>query len=410
MFGNLKSIALALALFQGSAMSVCVNDPVFEWGSVTDSGNPKKNCKQIRNKEERRAAMCLISEVNAACPATCGSCCEDDAAYEFSLKKSDKLKDCVWITKNEKKKEIRFNEYCTKNNTKGKLHTWGNRSVRDACAVSCDFCFTGVKAITLAPTAAPTPVPTATSAPVATVAPTLSGAPSNQPTRPPSPQPSPFPTLKPSKQPSDTPSNNPSNAPSDTPSNQPSDQPSGAPSKMPSDTPSMLPSNVPSDTPSNQPSDQPSGAPSKMPSDSPSMVPSSDPSSVPSKQPSDSPSMVPSSDPSSEPSSNPTTSIKPSASPSSKPSVSQPTPAPTPVPTISPAPTPAPSPVPTAACQDSATFQFDLTSTTTAQSVGCDWLLKHKNDSVDVRRTGQYCQTATIKTNCCISCGGDEVA
>ena len=373
----IKYLALVLAL-STQALSACVNDPTFEWGSVTDSGNPKKNCKQIRNKETRRAAMCLISEVNAACPATCGSCCEDDAAYEFSLKKSDKLKECHWITKNEKKKEIRFNEYCTKNNTKGKLHTWGNRSVRDACAVSCDFCFTGVKAITLAPTAAPTPVPTATSAPVATVAPTLSGAPSNQPTRPPSPQPSPFPTLKPSKQPSDTPSNNPSSAPSD--------------------------------TPSNQPSDQPSGAPSKMPSDSPSMVPSNDPSSVPSKQPSDSPSMVPSSDPSSEPSANPTTSIKPSASPSSKPSVTQPTPAPTPVPTISPAPTPAPSPAPTLACQDSATFQFDLTSTSTAQSVGCDWLLKHKNDSVDVRRTGQYCQTATIKTNCCISCGGDEVA
>ena len=397
----IKSLALVLAL-STQALSVCVNDPDF-FLIDTGNGNKELNCKQIRNKEERRAAMCLISEVNAACPATCGSCCEDDATYEFSLKKSDKLKECHWITKNEKKKEIRFNEYCTKNNTKGKLHTWGNRSVRDACAVSCDFCFTGVKAITLAPTAAPTPVPTATSAPVATVAPTLSGAPSNQPTRPPSPQPSPFPTLKPSKQPSDTPSNNPSSAPSDTPSNQPSDQPSGAPSKMPSDTPSMQPSKMPSDTPSNQPSDQPSGAPSKMPSDSPSMVPSNDPSSVPSKQPSDSPSMVPSSDPSSEPSANPTTSIKPSASPTSSPTVAASSSAP------SAQPTPAPTGVPTAACQDSSTFQFELTSTTTAQSVGCVWLLKHKNDSIDVKRTAQYCPTAAIKTNCCISCGVLEV-
>jgi hypothetical protein len=248
----IKYLALVLAL-STQALSACVNDPTFEWGSVTDSGNPKKNCKQIRNKEERRAAMCLISEVNAACPATCGSCCEDDAAYEFSLKKSDKLKDCVWITTNEKKKEKRFNEYCTRNNTKVKLHTWGGRTVRDACPVTCGFCHDPI-------TVAPTPAPT-------TSAPTLSSAPSNQPTRPPSPQPSPFPTLKPSTSPSDSPSMVPSSAPSDTPSKAPSGTPSDVPSTVPSDSPSMVPSSAPSYSPSFNPTQsiEPSATPTATP-------------------------------------------------------------------------------------------------------------------------------------------------
>jgi hypothetical protein len=280
----IKSLALVIAL-STQVLSVCINDPDFIWTSTTDTGNPKKNCKQIRNKEARRVDMCPIPEVNAACQASCGMCCEDDAAYQFKLKKSDKLKDCDWITKNWKKKEIRFNNYCTKNNTKGQLYTWGNRTVRDVCPESCEFCQDPI-------TVAPTPAPT-------TSAPTLSSAPSNQPTRLPSPQPSPFPTLKPSTLPSDSPSMVPSSAPSDTPSKAPSGTPSDVPSTVPSDSPSMVPSSAPSDTPSKAPSGTPSDVPSTVPSDSPSMVPSSAPSYFPSF--------------------NPTQSIEPSATPTAAP-------------------------------------------------------------------------------------------
>ena len=164
MFGT-KALAIVIALFQGSAYAYCGNNATFTAISYTDDGNPSKNCKQIRQKEERRQAMCPKADVNAQCPHTCGSCCEDDPSYTFHLKRqTDTIVNCTWILKNSKKKEIRFNEYCTKNNTKGKLHSVNGRSVRDACSLSCDYCFTGALQITTAPTpapsAAPTPVPT----------------------------------------------------------------------------------------------------------------------------------------------------------------------------------------------------------------------------------------------------------
>jgi hypothetical protein len=76
-----------LSLLSSQVAFACVNNPDFTWGSVTDDGNPQKNCKQIRNKEERRVDMCPIPEVNAACPQTCGLCCEDDSIFRFKLKK-----------------------------------------------------------------------------------------------------------------------------------------------------------------------------------------------------------------------------------------------------------------------------------------------------------------------------------
>ena len=151
-----KSLALLVLVLSTQVLSACVNNANFTYGSLTDDGNPQKNCKQIRNKEERRVAMCPIAEVNDACRQTCGACCENDAAYHFKLKEIKKSVGCDWITKNSKKKEMRFNKYCTKNNTQGKLHTWNGRSVRDACPKSCDFCFNGDKAIPTAPTPAPT--------------------------------------------------------------------------------------------------------------------------------------------------------------------------------------------------------------------------------------------------------------
>ncbi len=138
----------------------CQNDPNFRKVSYTDSGNPTKSCKQIRQKEERRAAMCVQADVNAACPHTCGSCCEDDSSYVFKLKNKVKKVNCNWILKNKKKVQDRIKNYCTKNNST--LYTYGGRSVRDACAKSCDYCFTN-KAITLQPaatTSSPAPAPT----------------------------------------------------------------------------------------------------------------------------------------------------------------------------------------------------------------------------------------------------------
>ena len=291
-----NKVALLLSLLPGVTSQVCQNDPDFEYPSTVDPGNPLMSCKKIRNKEDRRQAMCTIKAVNDACPQSCGVCCVDDITYVFKLKGNQNIVDCDWITKNDKKIDIRRGKYC-----QPPLHNYNGRTVRDACPASCENC---KSLITASPTESPTGL---TGAPTVSKSPTKiptkepSVKPSEQPTRPPSPQPSPFPTLRPSSSPSD------------------------APSKAPSDSPSTFPSTEPSDQPS--------------------LLPSSDPSSVPSGSPSDQPSLEPSTDPSSEPSGNPTSSIKPSTSPSASPI------GPTPAPTTA---------APTVPCEDDSSFTFEL--------------------------------------------------
>lgn len=376
-----------MSLLPGAVNSVCENDPNFTYPSNFDPGSPLKNCKNVRNHPERRASMCRIKAVNDACPQSCGVCCEDSATYEFKLKGNQNIVDCLWLTKNDKKVSIRRGKYC-----EIPLHNYNDRTVRDACPVSCDKC---QELITAAPTNAPTGVtgsPTVSKSPTKLPTKEPSMKPSEQPTRPPSPQPSPFPTLRPSTSPSDSPSKAPSDQPSLMPSTEPSDQPSQFPSVEPSDQPSQLPSVEPSDSPSKVPSDQPSKFPSTEPSDQPSLMPSVDPSAVPSKLPSDQPSQQPSTDPSSEPSSSPTTSIKPSALPSAAPV--GPTPAPTPVPTAAPTPL----------CEDSSTFTF--TQNTNGNTLTCDWLTTHTDASTDDSRRNTYCVDTAVKTGCCASCTG----
>lgn len=366
----------------GAASSTCLNDPTFEVTSHVDRGSPLKNCRQIRIKQSRRENLCPMRSVNEACPHTCGKCCEDDDSYFFKLQTSDKMVDCEWISMNSKKKEKRILRYCTKNNSKGKLYAWGNRTVRDGCPKSCDFCFNDDKAITVAPTSDPSQFPTSY--------PTLSSFPSDQPTRPPSPMPSPFPTLKPSNMPSTLPSQIPSTKPSYTPSSFPSDQPSLLPSNTPSYQPSLAPSIIPSYQPSHVPSDRPSEIPSRKPSDSPSLAPSDDPSSYPSSAPSDSPSMMPSSDPSDTPTTNPTQSIKPSSTPTAIPTdyIDSPSGVPSSAPTL---------------CDDDPSFKFTLDNDSTKERQ-CSWLLQHKNLSIDKKRTDNYCVRQEINRSCCTSC------
>ncbi len=169
----MKRIVLLSQLFAGVA-ATCLNNATFKIVSYVDSGNPLKNCKQIRMKQERRESLCPIQSVMDACPHTCGICCEDDDTYRFKLKNIDNIVGCDWITKNRKTKEKRILKYCTKNNTEGKLHTWGGRSIRDACPKSCNFCFTS-DAPSMLPSSDPSGQPTNT--------PTLSIEPSLTPTR-----------------------------------------------------------------------------------------------------------------------------------------------------------------------------------------------------------------------------------
>jgi len=129
----------------------CGNHPTFNATSFTENGHPTKSCKQIRENDYRRHKMCSTFEVNYFCPHTCGSCCKDYPNYTFKRIGMDKEVGCIWILKNSKTKDARVQRYCTKNNKNGSLYKWNNRRVRDACAESCDFCFTGAEEIVYEP-------------------------------------------------------------------------------------------------------------------------------------------------------------------------------------------------------------------------------------------------------------------
>ena len=351
---NISFVLLGFVLFYylQKVAEACANDPLFEtWSYFGDTGSPKKNCRQIRNKEERRQILCQKEEVRAACPQVCGFCCEDERGFQFKLKRIDTMQDCRWITKNQRKKAIRKKEYCTKDNSQGKLYTWEGRSIRDACPVACDFCFTDNR-VTLPPSTSPS------SAPNFTPIPTSTTNPSDQPTRPPSPMPSPFPSTRPSIYPSDGPSLQPSISPSFMPSNipsistKPSDQPTRPPSPMPSPLPSTSP---PSDGPSLQPSISP--RPSNIPSIS--IKPSSPPSDIPSRTPSDVPSDTPSY-----------------------------------IPTVTTVPSPTP-------CLDlQGTFTIDI-----SQEKTCKWLTDHDYETVNQERRDKYCGRAEVRFLCTKTCG-----
>jgi len=88
-------------------------------------------CMWLRKKGERRSRRCREANISENCPFTCGQCCQDDPSYTF---KNDQpvTVDCAWI--DEKKNKRKY--WCDKK-ISGKF-------VRDACPVTCDFCFSKV--------------------------------------------------------------------------------------------------------------------------------------------------------------------------------------------------------------------------------------------------------------------------
>lgn len=118
----------------------CQNDDTFEYPSPWPSDQGKsRNCRQIRNKEERREMMYKVLDVYYACPQVCGVCCENNDSYEFKMRNTNEFKNCNFI-----KSPVSLETYCTR--TAGRpLCFWDGRTVRDACPVACNFCFSHIK-------------------------------------------------------------------------------------------------------------------------------------------------------------------------------------------------------------------------------------------------------------------------
>ena len=125
-----KALLLALAFLPAQTTAICENRSTFNWFH----GDKERTCKHIRINEELRTELCMETTVKAACPQTCGSCCEDDSTYAFKTKKGIREGSCQWVAQNHR----RIAEYCVKYKT----NSFSGRSIRDACPVTCGFCFT----------------------------------------------------------------------------------------------------------------------------------------------------------------------------------------------------------------------------------------------------------------------------
>lgn len=168
-----KSISFAIAAFSSFVHGeTCLNDETYR--QVIDG--EERSCTYIRFREELRQEQCLDPDVFAACPHTCGVCCEDDPNYTFT-NGLDKEVDCAWLLKNDSKAEVRTSKFCTAEDGQ---NFQNGKNIRSACSKSCDFCFSLITPNTEHPTSSSVPSPL------------LSSVPSGKPSSSPSDSPTPF--------------------------------------------------------------------------------------------------------------------------------------------------------------------------------------------------------------------------
>ena len=123
--------------------SQCFNDDTYH---VNYDGRDR-SCNNLRLNEGRRKALCVNTEVQDACPHTCGSCCVDQVSYKFWANDGVK-RTCAWIAR--KDQENRRAKYCGYGNFRN------GYVVRDRCASACGFCFKPVMEDSSEPSGAPT--------------------------------------------------------------------------------------------------------------------------------------------------------------------------------------------------------------------------------------------------------------
>ena len=85
--------------------------------------------KNEKKTNVRKNKYCVIEEVKSLCQSTCGECtaCNDNEGT-FTLLNMKKRETCAWLTKNKGKAEKRKRRYCALNN------------VSNMCKLSCDVC------------------------------------------------------------------------------------------------------------------------------------------------------------------------------------------------------------------------------------------------------------------------------
>ena len=128
MFLSKKTLSLAIAFIPVQAIAQdCLNSDTFTY----PFDGKDRTCRNIRFNGARREALCPIAEVSAACPQTCGECCEDVEGYTFT-RNNGMEGDCAWLGAKDERKE----RYCDDLTVVS-----DGRTVRDGCSKTCDFCF-----------------------------------------------------------------------------------------------------------------------------------------------------------------------------------------------------------------------------------------------------------------------------
>lgn len=85
--------------------------------------------KNEKKTNVRKNKYCVIEEVKSLCQSTCGECTDcNDNEGTFTLLNMKKRETCAWLTKNKGKTEKRKRRYCALNN------------VSNMCKLSCDAC------------------------------------------------------------------------------------------------------------------------------------------------------------------------------------------------------------------------------------------------------------------------------
>jgi len=97
-------------------------------------------CTKIGKRNRRRQIMCRNTEVQDACPRTCGLCCDDNPKFYFLNGKRNR--NCRWLNKGPSNRPEIF---CNKEDNDG-------RNIKENCAKTCDYCNDPVD---LSPTASP---------------------------------------------------------------------------------------------------------------------------------------------------------------------------------------------------------------------------------------------------------------
>jgi len=128
---TLVGIFSSKTAFASCKGGIAQDDPTFKY---TSKAGVKRSCKNISGNPKRKKIMCRLPEVQSHCMLTCGgSCCVDDAEFEFHMNWRSRWRKCGYIANNIKQLWKRRQTYCEDNGSSY------NAKIRKNCPYACNL-------------------------------------------------------------------------------------------------------------------------------------------------------------------------------------------------------------------------------------------------------------------------------